>query len=259
MTAIRWNRGFRRLTILASGILLVIGLLWSTVYGLNDKPGWPMYLGAVLVAIAVASIPWLVFVTVRWLPRGFRDDEPTSADQNRAAANPLPPLAPLAVSPGAALAVPTQASAKPTAAQPKTRRSYIWPDVGTLDGAKWATRQAFWAAIFCSAVTVLFVLLSLAGVEWAPVKNFNAWALLDVAVFAAIAFRLHRQSRIAAVAGLALYLFERAVAWSDQGMQNPVMAIVLTLAFVGGVRGAWAHRRLTHAVAHPPEGAPIAP
>jgi|ERR1700693_903463 len=74
MTAVQWNRGFRRLTILVSSVVLAIGLLWSAAYGLNEKPGWPMYLGAVLLAIAFASVPWLIFVSARWLARGFRED-----------------------------------------------------------------------------------------------------------------------------------------------------------------------------------------
>lgn len=72
--AVRWERGFLRLTILISGALLIVGLGWSALYGLNEKPGWLMYFGAVLLALVFAAVPWLVFLVGRWLVKGFRDD-----------------------------------------------------------------------------------------------------------------------------------------------------------------------------------------
>lgn len=68
---VRWEEGFRRITLLFSGLLLVVGLFWSGLYGINEKPGWAMYLGGVGIAILIAMIPWVIFVVVRWIVRGF--------------------------------------------------------------------------------------------------------------------------------------------------------------------------------------------
>jgi hypothetical protein len=65
---------------LMSGVVLAIGFVWSTAYGLTEKPGWPMYVGALLLAAAFASVPWLIFVTLRWLARGFRAPTPSATD-----------------------------------------------------------------------------------------------------------------------------------------------------------------------------------
>ena len=74
MTNVRWERGFRRITILFSLVLLVIGVVWSGLYGLNEKPGWLLYCGGVLLALAIAAVPWLIFFVARWLAQGFRND-----------------------------------------------------------------------------------------------------------------------------------------------------------------------------------------
>ena len=74
MTAVQWERGFRRLTILVSVALLIVGLVWSALFGLNEQPGWLMYFGSVLLALAIAALPWLIFLIGRWLIQGFRSD-----------------------------------------------------------------------------------------------------------------------------------------------------------------------------------------
>jgi hypothetical protein len=67
-----WEEGFRRITLLISAGLLAVGLVWSALYGLSERPGWPMYLGGVGLALAVSAIPWAVFLAGRWIMRGFR-------------------------------------------------------------------------------------------------------------------------------------------------------------------------------------------
>ena len=68
MTVVQWGQGFRRLTTLVSGVVLAIGLVWSTVYG-----------GSLGVALALAALPWVLFWTVRWLARGF-EPKPAATD-----------------------------------------------------------------------------------------------------------------------------------------------------------------------------------
>ncbi len=59
MAAVRWGQGFRRLTLLASGILFVLGLVVA----------WPN--GNFLLVLVLAAIPWAIYWAVSWLARGF--------------------------------------------------------------------------------------------------------------------------------------------------------------------------------------------
>ena len=60
VTVMQWGHGFRRLATLVSGVVLAIGLVWSTAYD-----------GSLAVTLALAALPWVLFWTVRWLARGF--------------------------------------------------------------------------------------------------------------------------------------------------------------------------------------------
>lgn len=138
-------------------------------------------------------------------------------------------------------------------------RNLFWPQFETIDDAKWATRQAAIAAIFCGSVTALFSILSLCGVEWVK-KTFqlSALSLVDAAIFGLIAFGLMRHSRFAAWSGLIFYLLERVFAWATvpATRTNVILPVIFTFAFIAGVRGANAHRRLSETP--PPESAHLA-
>ena len=142
-------------------------------------------------------------------------------------------------------------------AKPKREGAWgwMWPSVADLESAMLASRRGFWAAGACAVMTGLLALLALAGVEAVRARGFDASALGDGAIFAAIAFGLWRYSRIAAWAGLLIYLFERVVMWSDTGLANPAVAVILTLAFAAGIRGTHAVHRLRNATAPAPNGA----
>ena len=79
------------------------------------------------------------------------------------------------------------------------------------------------------------------------VMGIDSGAFVDAALFLMVAWGIHRCSRIAAVLGLVLYLFERAntayVSVTSSGSPNPVMLIVITVAFVNSVRGTFAFHR----------------
>jgi hypothetical protein len=222
---VQWSRGFLRLTALVSGVVLVGGMTLAVIEGPTTE--------GMLLVLGLAAVPWLLFYALRWLAQGFRESPVSAASAS---------AAPVAFS-----APSTTGSPSIKQPGPKKRTNLFWPDVETIEGAKWATRQAFWAAIFCVGVTLFFVVLSLFGVE--IIKGFGVSSLIDAALFAAIAFGLRRKSRFAAVAGLVLYLAERAYSWTETGSigGNPALAIVLILGFVAGVRGAFAYQRLVRA------------
>jgi len=128
------------------------------------------------------------------------------------------------------------------------RWNWVWPNVDTQGGATWATKQAFWAAILVTSVTSGFSLLGAIGVAFVRAWGFDAWALIDGIIFGVIAVGLWRHSRVAAWAGLVLYVGERAYMWSTIGVKNPVIAGIFILAFIGGIRGTTALHRLERAI-----------
>jgi ABC-type proline/glycine betaine transport system permease subunit len=130
--------------------------------------------------------------------------------------------------------------------QKDQKKAGLWPAVETAEQARAAARQGMWAAVIVAAITVLFVALMRVGVNPLEGTTFDASALVDALLFAAIAWGIQRGSRIAAVAGLGLYLVERAYLWSQTGVQvgGLFVAAALTLAFVHGVRGTFALQRL---------------
>ena len=132
------------------------------------------------------------------------------------------------------------------------RWNWVWPKVDTPARAALATKQAFWAAILCAAITFGFASLAAVGIGAVQGLGFDAGAMVDGALFGAIALGLWRQSRLAAWAGLALYCVERVYMWTTVGTTNPVIGVVFILAFIGGVRGTSAlHRFRTTSVEQP--------
>jgi len=120
---------------------------------------------------------------------------------------------------------------------------WYWPDVSDLDGAKLAVRNGMWYAVFVAGVTALFAFLALAGVKFMGIK---ADALLDAALFAGIAYGLSRYSRIAAVAGFALFVLEKIYMLVTTGkvMSVGILGVIIALGFLNAVRGAFAYAKL---------------
>ena len=81
------------------------------------------------------------------------------------------------------------------------------------------------------------VLLGALGVGAIAALGFNAYALADVAVFAAIAYGISRGSRFAAFLGLVAYIGNQVYLWSASGHGFSGLAALLILAFMNGLRG----------------------
>lgn len=126
-----------------------------------------------------------------------------------------------------------------------TKGNAFCPDVSTLEGAQLATKQGIWAAAFVAVVTG--VVASAALFLHKPILGINGSALIDTAIFAAVALGIHKNSRFAAVGGLVIYLWERFYmlkAGGSGGGGSSVMMIFLVLAFVTAIRGTFAYRKL---------------
>jgi hypothetical protein len=126
------------------------------------------------------------------------------------------------------------------------KRNVFWPDVSTLPDVAWAVKQGVWAAGFVAVVTGIVALVALS--LHTAVLGLGASALVDSAIFAAVAYGIHKNSRFAAVSGLVIYLVERIYMFKAAGVHGggaTAMVVILTLAFVTAIRGTFAYHKLT--------------
>ena len=149
----------------------------------------------------------------------------------------------------------------PSPKEPKYRptlRFGLWPVIDGVQAARWAVKQGLFAAVFCSCATVVFAVWAHYSAEVAETTGLNLLALLDAAIFAAIAVGMYFNSRLAAVAGLLLYVVERVGMWRVTKASNLVLIVILTLCYVAGVRGTFALHRFRREAKRAPN-APIVP
>jgi hypothetical protein len=130
--------------------------------------------------------------------------------------------------------------------------SWYWPDLSDIDGAKDASRLGMWCAVIVAGITGLFALLALAGTSLMGVRPLS---LVDAALFAGIAFGIHKYSRFAAVAGFALFLIEKIYQVIQQGpLGAGVLGIVFLIGFLNAMRGTFAYHKFVAASASPAPG-----
>jgi len=136
--------------------------------------------------------------------------------------------------------------------------SIWWPDVETLQGAKSASRMGVWAAGFVAVVTGLVA--TVARFTGNAIMGIDAWAFVDAGIFALVAFGIYKMSRFAAVGGLCLYLLERIYMFTiNPAPGGLVIGVLITLAFLGAVRGTFAYHKLANAPVPGQAPPPIAP
>ena len=120
----------------------------------------------------------------------------------------------------------------------------LWPDVDDVESARSASRQGMWAALVVAVVTGIVAAFQGLGLNW--------YAFVDVGMFLLIAWGIRRVSRMAAVAGLVLFVIERIAIFGQTKQTGGIVAIALLLAFGNGARGAFAYRRLKKASGQTP-------
>jgi hypothetical protein len=121
-----------------------------------------------------------------------------------------------------------------------------WPDVSNLRNAQKAIRYGFVAAVIVASVTAIVGLVTLYIHE--PIMGvYGRPALFSAVLYAAIGFGIYRRSRVAAVCGLLLFLIDRLVTLTTQPLNSGgiVVAAILALYFIHGVRGTFAYRKLS--------------
>jgi hypothetical protein len=124
------------------------------------------------------------------------------------------------------------------------KSNFFWPNVDTPEGAKKAAGYGTAASIIVAVITAGFATWAI--VSRRTVMGFmDASSYWDAALFFAIAFGIYKEKRFAAIAGLTLYLLEKADQIHSTGQfQGAVPAVFLTIMFLSSVRGTFALHRL---------------
>jgi hypothetical protein len=117
---------------------------------------------------------------------------------------------------------------------------WFWPSITDAISAKKASKHGVWACTWCAAATLLFVVLSIFEIS---LSNFDISASFDAFLFILIGWGIFKMNRVAAVAGLVLYILERAYMWSEYGSKNPAIAIIVTLMFINSIRGIFLYHK----------------
>ena len=118
--------------------------------------------------------------------------------------------------------------------------NWAWPTIENRASAVSAAKSGMWAAIIVAAVTALIATVALSYGK--AIGGIDAWAYVDAAIFAIIAFGIWRMSRAAAVIGLLLFIAERVDMYVSAHSFS-VLSLLLLLMFVNGVRGTFGYRR----------------
>jgi hypothetical protein len=127
--------------------------------------------------------------------------------------------------------------------------AWFWPKVSDRKNAQFAINEAFCVAIALAVIAAVFATIQ---VMQSSEDGFDAEPFVSIVVFSAIAFGIHRRSRIAAISGLVLYLVGCGYAWVRFGPNFGVIPVLVALAMVHGVRGTFAFQKLPPR----PEGLP---
>lgn len=122
------------------------------------------------------------------------------------------------------------------------RIEWIWPSIMDTVSAKRAAKQGLWASALCAGSTIIFVILNHFGIQ---MYSFDMGALVDVFLFIVIGWGIYNMNRFASVAGLFLYLLERIYMWSQYGLKNPAIAIIISLMFINSIRGTLAYHKFS--------------
>lgn len=130
-----------------------------------------------------------------------------------------------------------------------------WPAVDDEESARKTARYGFWAAAINVVLTGFLIAMLLTGnakTSLAGEPYLIWWAIGDMVVFIGVAVGLYRYSRVAAVAGLFLFIGSKAVGWIMVSQSPQVGALLIAALFlifyIHGVRGtfAWHRHRRSH-------------
>ena len=136
------------------------------------------------------------------------------------------------------------------ATTPKKKMNWFWPTITDLDTALEAAKGTMIAGFLVAGITLAFVIIAV--VQQGAVMTITPWAIIDVALFAAIGIGGKMHVRAAGVAGPVLFVLEKVYGFTQgavPGSGGMVFAVVILMVFITGMRGILAVHRLRGAKA----------
>ena len=121
-------------------------------------------------------------------------------------------------------------------------KQWFWPDIDSLADAKKVARNGAGVSFFVTTVTGVVTFLETNG--YMKLFGYGPEAYLDALLFLIIGIGLCFYSRLAAIAGLGLYIFEQVVAIKSGVTGGSIMAIYITLVYINAVRATLDYHRL---------------
>ncbi|WOB44848.1 hypothetical protein HNI00_18085 [Thermoleptolyngbya oregonensis NK1-22] len=132
-----------------------------------------------------------------------------------------------------------------------TNRENRWfPEIDSIATARRVARQGVIASLVLAGVTTAFAIAATQNTLPSELLEldevFNPLLFVDALIYGAIAWGIQRMSRIAAIAGLSIYLLSRVLLHLS-GMPTNLfgMAIVtlVSVAFINAIRSTFAYHR----------------
>ncbi|WP_052135300.1 hypothetical protein [Collimonas arenae] len=111
-----------------------------------------------------------------------------------------------------------------------------------MESAQKAVKYGYWAAIIVAIVTAIFSTIAMAAQK--KIATIDGTAYLDAALFAFIAWRIKKYSKMFAVIGVVLFLIEKILLIKTMGGAGLFQAVFVMVLFINGVRGVFAYHRL---------------
>jgi hypothetical protein len=125
----------------------------------------------------------------------------------------------------------------------KSLRDRYWPKVADARSAREVAHRAAWLAIIIAGFTAVLAVLEIFRIPMIP--GIDRWALLDAALWGALASGIWRMSRVAAVVGLVAIVAEHVLFPNREvGMAYLIATVLIALAFLNAVRATFAYHRL---------------
>ncbi len=116
---------------------------------------------------------------------------------------------------------------------------WIWPTTENFYESRQAAGLGAGTAIFCGIVTGVVTWFATHGKSLLP--GIDATSYIDAGIFLIIGFFIMRMSRIAAVAGLLVYVWgQYEMMKTNGGHMNYFLVFMFTMNFINGIRGTFA-------------------
>lgn len=113
----------------------------------------------------------------------------------------------------------------------------FWPTIKDKETATIVAKNASYFVFFIAFLTAIFSIFQLFGA--------STLGLIDAALFCIIGFGLYKLSRIAAVAGLSIYLLGKVYALITYlAIPQAFWVILILLAYINGIRATFAYHKL---------------